>query len=95
MLMVPPEYAWLIPVFVPFIIGLLLGATIRRVVKVVFSVIALIIILSITGYISVTFQDVWDSAMMVLPAIMGVQNVLPYFSMTFLFGLALGLWRGG
>lgn len=88
------EYAWLIPVFVPFIIGLLLGATIRRAVKVVFSVIALLIVLSITGYISVSFQDVWDSALLVLPAILGVTNVLPYFSMTFLFGLALGLWRG-
>ena len=94
MLMVPPEYAWLIPVFVPFIIGLLVGATIRRVVKVVFSVIALIIVLSSTGYISVTFQGIYDSAIRVLPAIMGVKNVLPYFSMTFLFGLALGLWRG-
>jgi hypothetical protein len=32
--------------------------------------------------------------MLVLPAILGVQSVLPYFSMTFLFGLALGLWQG-
>jgi ABC-type enterochelin transport system permease subunit len=81
-------------VFVPFIIGLLVGATIRRVVKVVFSVIALIIVLSATGYITVTFQGIYDSAILVLPAILGVQSVLPYFSMTFLFGLALGLWQG-
>ena len=95
MMMVPPEYAWLVPVFIPFIIGLIVGVTVRRTMKVVFSIIALVIILSVTGYVSITFQGLYDNAMLVLPAVLGVKNVLPYVSMTFLFGLGLGLWQGG
>ncbi len=96
--MFPPEYAWIVPVVIPFIIGLLVGFITKRTVKLAFTVVALIIVLVITGYVSFTFQGVYDKAMEFLPTINemggGFKNVLPYSSLMFLIGLALGLWKG-
>jgi len=95
---IPPEYAWIVPVIIPFIIGLLVGFIVKRTVKLIFAVLALIIILVATGYVSITFQDLYEKAMRFLPTIIdlggGLKNVLPYSSLTFLIGLALGLWKG-
>lgn len=95
---IPPEYAWIIPLLVPLIVGLLIGVILRHTVRLVFPIAALAILLVFMGYVSLTFQDVYDKAMMVLPVIIdmgsGLKNVLPYSSMTFLVGLALGLWKG-
>ena len=95
---IPAEYAWLVPVIIPLLIGLLLGVIIKKTVKLVFAVIALLILLVATGYISLTFQTLYDSAMQILPNLLstgqGAIDVLPYSSITFLIGLALGLWRG-
>jgi len=95
---VPPEVAWIVPVAVPFVIGLLVGLIVKRTVKLAFAIIALIIILVATGFVSFTFQDIFDSAMKLLPKIIdlggGLKNVLPYSSITFIIGLALGLWKG-
>ncbi len=83
---------------IPFIIGLLVGFITKRTVKLAFTVVALIIVLVITGYVSFTFQGVYDKAMEFLPTIIemggGFKNVLPYSSLMFLIGLALGLWKG-
>lgn len=96
--MVPPEFAWVVPVIIPLIIGLLVGFIVKRTVKLVFLVVALVIVLVATGYVSFAFQGVYDRAMEFLPIIIemggGFQNVLPYSSIAFLIGLALGLWRG-
>ncbi|MFQ6080267.1 MAG: hypothetical protein ACE5OW_01200 [Candidatus Bathyarchaeia archaeon] len=96
--MVPPEFAWIVPVIIPFIIGLLVGFIVKRTVKLIFSVVALVIVLVATGYVSFTSQGIYDRAMEFLPTIIemggGFKNVLPYSSMMFLIGLALGLWRG-
>ena len=90
--------AWIIPLLVPFIIGLLVGFIIKRTVKLIFMIVALIIVLAATGYVSITFKDIYEKAMGVLPKIIetdtGFTNVLPYSSATFLIGLALGLWKG-
>lgn len=55
---------------------------------------ALVIVLVATGVLSVTFSDIFDQAMKLLPKLydtgMGWLNVLPYSSITFLIGLALG-----
>ena len=97
-MMVPPEFAWIVPVVIPFIIGLLVGFIFKHTLKLIFSVVALIIILIVIGYVSFTVPDIYDKAMEFLPIIIdmggGVMNVLPYSSITFLIGLALGLWKG-
>ena len=95
---VPPELAWILPVVAPFILGLLAGFIIKRTVKLIFMVVALIIVLAATGYVSITFKGIYEKAMEILPKIIetgtGFTNVLPYSSATFLIGLALGLWKG-
>lgn len=95
---VPPEFAWIVPVVIPFIIGLLVGFIVKRTVKWIFCVVALVLVLAATGYVSFTFQDIYDNAMKFLPKIIetgtGLKDVLPYSSATFLIGLALGLWKG-
>lgn len=95
---IPPEFAWIVPVVVPFIIGLLIGLIIKRAITLVLALLILVIILVATGYVSLTFQDLFNRAMEFLPRIIelggSLQNVLPYSSATFLIGLLLGLWKG-
>ena len=95
---IPPEVAWIVPVVVPFIIGLLVGAAIKRALKLMMIIAALVIVLVATGAISLTFRDIYDKAMDFLPRLVdlggGLRDVLPYSSVMFLIGLALGLWRG-
>ena len=91
---IPPEIAWLIPVVLPFIIGLLVGAIIKKGLKLLVVVVALIIVLVATGVVSLTFANLFDEAMKFLPKLYDVGrgwlNVLPYSSVAFLIGLALG-----
>ena len=91
---IPPEIAWLIPVVLPFIIGLLVGVVIRKGLKLLIAVIVLIIVLVATGVLSLTFAGLFDEAMKFLPKLYdigsGWLNVLPYSSIAFLIGLALG-----
>ncbi len=95
---VPQEFAWLFPVVFPLLIGLLVGVIIRRSMKLVISIVALVIILVATGYISLTYQGIFDRAMDILPRLIetgqGALDSLPYSSTAFLIGLALGLWKG-
>jgi uncharacterized membrane protein (Fun14 family) len=92
---IPPDIAWLIPVALPFIIGLLVGAIVKKGFKLLIAVVALIIVLVATGVLSLTFTGLFDSAMKFLPKLYdtghGWLNVLPYSSVAFLIGLALGL----
>jgi len=95
---IPPEFAWIVPVVVPFIIGLLVGAVIKRTLKLILIIAALLIVLIATGFVSLTYQDIFQKAMQFLPKLYesgkGWLDVLPYSSVTFLIGLALGLWKG-
>jgi uncharacterized membrane protein (Fun14 family) len=91
---IPTEFAWIVPIAIPFIIGLIIGFIIRHTIKLLFLIIALAITLATFGYISITFQDIYDKALLFLPAILGIKNVLPYSTTTFLLGLALGIWQG-
>jgi uncharacterized membrane protein (Fun14 family) len=92
---IPPEIAWLIPVVLPFIIGLLVGAVIKRALKLLILVVVLVIVLIATGILSLTFSGLFAEAMKFLPKLYdlghGWLNVLPYSSIAFLIGLALGL----
>ena len=94
----PPEIAWIVPIIIPAIIGLLLGVIVKHSIKLMFSIAALVVLLVLTGFISLTVQDVFDQAMKFLPRIIGTGSgfidVLPYSSLTFIIGLALGLWKG-
>ena len=98
MIVTPPEIAWIVPVIIPAIIGLFVGVIVKHSVKLVFLVAALVILLVLTGNLSLTFQDVLDQAIKFLPKIIGTSsgliNVLPYSATTFIIGLALGLWKG-
>jgi hypothetical protein len=95
---IPPQFAWIVPVLLPLIIGLLIGLIVKRTVKLIFLFTALIIIFITVGYLSLTFQDIFDRAMDFLPILIemggGLMNVLPYSSITFIVGLTLGLWKG-
>ena len=94
----PPEIAWIVPVIIPAIMGLLVGLIVKRSIKLMFTIAALVVLLVLTGVISLTFQDVFEQAMKFLPKIIGTGNglidVLPYSATTFIIGLALGLWKG-
>jgi uncharacterized membrane protein (Fun14 family) len=91
---IPPEIAWLVPVILPFIIGLLVGAVIKRVLKLLVLVVALVVILVVTGVLSLTLGGLFAEAMNFLPKLYdlgrGWLNVLPYSSVAFLIGIAIG-----
>ncbi len=95
---IPPELAWIVPIAVPFILGLLIGAIVKKAFSLVILVVALVIVLIATGVVSLSFQDIFDKAMTFLPKIYDTGsswiNILPYSSVGFLIGLALGLWKG-
>ena len=95
---IPSEIAWLIPFVLPFVVGLLAGAIIRRAARLLLLVVALMIVLSAAGYVSFGMQDIYDKAMNVLPKLIdtgeGVKDAIRYTSTAFLLGLALGLWQG-
>lgn len=95
---VPPEIAWLIPVAMPFIIGLLLGLLVKHATKILPLIAALIAVLAGLAYITIRIQDIYEGAMMVLPKIIESGNklisALPYMSIAFISGLLLGLRIG-
>jgi uncharacterized membrane protein (Fun14 family) len=96
MMTVPPEVAWLVPLALPFLMGLLVGAIVKRAVKLLTALAALAVLLIATG--SLTLEGVRESAMQYLPRLTEAArdwiNVVPYTSTAFLVGLALGLWKG-
>jgi uncharacterized membrane protein (Fun14 family) len=95
---IPAEFAWLLPTVIPLVIGLLAGVIIKKTSKLIFAIVALIIMLVAIGAISLTFQDVYSKTLEMLPRIINtgqsILDVLPYSSTAFLIGLALGLWKG-
>jgi len=76
---------------------LLVGTIVKKAMKLVFAVIALIVVLVATGALNLTFGDIWTKAMDFLPKLYesgkGILDVLPYTSASFLIGLGLALWR--
>jgi len=95
---IPPAIAWIVPVVLPFIIGLLIGILVKKGLKLLIVLAALIIILIVTGILSVSFSDLFNQAMKILPQLynsgQGWLNVLPYSSITFIIGLVLGFVFG-
>jgi len=97
-LSIPTEYAWIVSIVVPLVIGLFVGAIVKRTFKLVILIGAFVIILVATRIVSLIMQDIYDKSMEVLPKLFssgqGLLNVLPYASTIFLIGLAIGLWKG-
>lgn len=96
---IPSEIAWVMPVIFPFLIGLFSGIIIKRGVKLLLAIVGLAVILAAGGYISLSFKEVYNKAMEVLPRLSGetkgsLENVLPISAPSFLVGLGLGLWFG-
>ena len=93
-----PEIAWIVPIIIPLVIGLLVGLILKHTIKLMFAIAALVILLVLFGAVSLTYRDIFDQALKFLPRIIGtgsgLVDMLPYSSLTFLIGLALGLWRG-
>jgi len=91
------DFSWLVPIVVPFVIGLLVGAAVKHALKLIFILIALVAVLVFTGVISLSFSDLWTRALNSLPQLFGAGtalNLLPYTSISFLVGLAIGLLKG-
>jgi len=97
--LIPPEFAWIIPIVIPFLIGLIIGVVVKKTIKLILAVVVLIAILVVVGYTQLpTFEDIAGAATKYLPMLWAeagpLINILPYSSATFLVGLALGLWKG-
>lgn len=82
----------------PLIFGLLVGFIAKHTAKLIFAIAALVILLVLFGFVSITYQDIFDQALKLLPRIIrtgrGLIDVLPYSSITFILGLVIGLWKG-
>jgi len=88
----------LLVLIAPFLIGLLVGAVIKKALNLIILGVALVIVLIATGTIGWTYEGLFNKALDALPELWGGARgwlgILPYSSMGFLIGLALGLWRG-
>lgn len=88
----------LMPLAVPFILGLLSGVVIKRGIELIFAALALVVALIATGYISMGFGELKEKALDYLPKLLGEAReefqILPYSSGAFLVGLAIGFWVG-
>ena len=88
----------LIPLLLPFIIGLLIGVIAKKAMSLIILGVVLIVVLIATGAISITYTELFDEALSVLPKLWsgasGWVGVLPYSSLGFLAGLVIGLIWG-
>jgi hypothetical protein len=83
----------------PFVVGLLVGVLAKRVLSVALILIALFTVLAAIGYTSpeqVTglLQQLGYAAKDALDGAMRIKDAVPYSSVAFLIGLAIGLWKG-
>lgn len=82
-----------------FILGLLVGVLVKRALQFALIVIAIIAILVFMGAISPATIEHWlmtlsQQASSMQSAVYSYFNLLPYNSVAFIIGLAIGLWKG-
>lgn len=85
-----------------FIIGITLGVIIKRAIKLALAIVALVLLLVVTGYLSLawnmpsanTIYYVFNGAQPVASQALGLASLLPISSVTFLAGAAIGFWKG-
>ncbi|MER3601754.1 MAG: hypothetical protein C4339_03445 [Nitrososphaerota archaeon] len=98
MLQVDAAAGLVVGVAVPFVMGLLVGAAVKRTIKLLVVIMALALLLVAFGYVSLSFSELLRAAQAYLPKLLSaggqLLNILPYSSAAFLVGLALGLWKG-
>ncbi len=83
----------------PFVVGLLVGVLAKRVLSVALILIALFIVLAAIGYMSPEqvaglLQQLGYAAKDALDSAMRIKDAVPYSSVAFLIGIAIGLWKG-
>src|SRR6266704_928660 len=84
-----------------FIIGILLGVIVKRVFKLAMAIVALVVLLVVTGYLNLawsvpsatTVYYVFNQAQPVADPTVGLASMLPRSPATWLPGAALGLWK--
>ena len=96
---IPPEFAWILPIAIPLVLGLIVGIIIKRTMKLLLVIVLLIVVLVAIGFTTLpSLTDVSNAALKYLPTIWAdagpLINLLPYSSITFIIGLILGLWKG-
>ena len=90
---------FLVAAIVPLILGFIVGVIIRSALKIGIAIAVIIILLIATGIISPNqvLQPLlsWaKSGPNLVSYAQRVAGYLPYSSLTFLIGLAVGLWKG-
>ncbi|MFN7106189.1 MAG: hypothetical protein ACK4M3_06380 [Pyrobaculum sp.] len=83
----------------PFLIGLLAGTLIKKVLSAGLILAGLAVALLAFGYLSSQqvaqiLQQLGHSAAEALRHATSLKEIIPYSSITFLIGLAIGLWKG-
>ncbi len=90
---------FLIAAIVPLILGFIVGVIIRSALKIGIAIAVILVLLIVLGILSPDqvlqpLLSIVKSGPSLLPYAERVAGYLPYSSLTFIIGLALGLWKG-
>ena len=90
---------FLVAAIVPLILGFIVGVIIRSALKIGIAIAVLIVILIAAGFLSPNqvlqpLLSIVKSGPDLVTYAQRVAGYLPYSSLTFLIGLAVGLWKG-
>jgi|ECHhosMinimDraft_1075155.scaffolds.fasta_scaffold00299_3 uncharacterized membrane protein (Fun14 family) len=82
-----------------FILGLLIGILVRRIIGVALVLIAIVILLLALGYISPNTVEsvliqIGNSASQALSRASSIKAIIPYSSITFIIGFIIGIIKG-
>ncbi|GEM_PF-3274765 len=87
----------IVSLFIPLVIGILIGLIVKKSFSIFVLGSLVVVILVITGAISITYGDFFNVALQVLPKLwagaQGFIGVLPYSTLMFVIGLLFGLFK--
>jgi len=99
--MLPPDLSttFLVAAILPLILGFIVGVVLKSALKIGFALVALVIILIAIGIISPDqvlkpLLSLVKSGSTLSSDAQRLAGYLPYSSLTFIIGLAVGFWRG-
>ncbi|MEM4742902.1 MAG: hypothetical protein QW792_03025 [Pyrobaculum sp.] len=83
----------------PFVLGVVVGALVKRILSIALLIIALFIALMAFGYLApeqvfTLLQQFGHVAKDALENATKLRELIPYTSIAFIIGLIVGLWRG-
>lgn len=97
----PPDLSttFLIAAIVPLVLGFIVGLIVKRVLKLGIAIAALVIILILLGFITPSqvlgpILSLTKSGSALTSDVNRVAGYLPYSSLTFIVGLAIGFFKG-